>query len=291
MNKPLTRKPARSGLVYGVGAAVIAAIVAGAGYWWWTHQTPPPAALPEVAVAPPPTAPAPVASQPAPLAIQHPIDALADAASATEGDLPSLDQSDARAKAGLDELFGSKTVLSLLQLDGFARRFVVTVDNLARSHAAPRLWPVNPMAGRFTVESTGDSRVIDGDNAERYGSFVNAVTAVDTTRAVAFYLRLYPLFQQAYEELGYPGRYFNDRVVEVIDVLLATPVAAGPLKVQVTEVKGPIKSARPWVHYEYADPALEALAPGQKILLRVGPENAQRLKAKLADIRSKIAVR
>ena len=39
------------------------------------------------------------------------------------------------------------------------------------------------------------------------------------------YERLYPLFQQAYEDLGYPGKYFNDRLVEVIDHLLQTPEA------------------------------------------------------------------
>jgi hypothetical protein len=64
-----------------------------------------------------------------------------------------------------------------------------------------------------------------------------------------------------------------------------------PLKLRLTEVKGPIASLRPWVRYEFADPALEALSSGQKILLRVGPVNERRLKEKLAQLRSELASR
>lgn len=116
--------------------------------------------------------------------------------------------------------------------------------------------------------------------------------SVNTTRAVDVYLRLYPLLQRAYEELGYPKRYFNDRLIEVINQLLATPNATEQaIKVQLTEVKGSIPSVRPWVRYEFADPALESLSAGQKILLRVGPVNQRRLKAKLAAIRQELLKR
>jgi hypothetical protein len=85
------------------------------------------------------------------------------------------------------------------------------------------------------------------------------------------------LFQQSYQNLGYPNGYFNDRLVEVIDVMLATP-----------ESKGPIKLVRPNVMYTFADPALEARPAGQKLLIRMGPENAQAIKAKLTELRSVI---
>jgi hypothetical protein len=42
------------------------------------------------------------------------------------------------------------------------------------------------------------------------------------------------------------------------------------------------------VRYEYADPSLEALTAGQKILLRSGPVNERRLKAKLAEFRAAV---
>ena len=107
-------------------------------------------------------------------------------------------------------------------------------------------------------------------NANRYAPFVRFVESVDAAKAAAVYLRLYPMFQRAYEEQGYPGKHFNDRLVDVIDHLLQTPEPPAPPKVTLTEVKGPIKPARPWVAYEFADPNLEARSAGQKMLLRMG---------------------
>ncbi len=121
----------------------------------------------------------------------------------------------------------------------------------------------------------------------RYGPFVALVESVDTGRAVTAYAKLYPLFQKAYEELGFPGHYFNDRLVEVIDVLLKTPERSGPLRVELTEVKsGPSLPA--WTRYRFIDPELESLSAGQKMLLRSGLSNERRLKAKLTDIRRRL---
>lgn len=191
----------------------------------------------------------------------------------------------------LTELLGRKAVESFFQTDDFARRFVATVDNLGRSHAPPRLWPVNPTPGRFAVEQRDGASVIAADNGLRYTPFVLLVETIDIARAVDLYVRMYPELQKTYEELGYPRGYFNDRLIEVIDQLLATPDAPYPVKVDLTEVKGPIPSQRPWVRYRYADPVLESLSAGQRILMRVGSVNERRLRAKLLEIRKELMKR
>ncbi len=140
-----------------------------------------------------------------------------------------------------------------------------------RAHAAPRLWPVNPTAGRYTVDARGDLLYPAADNAKRYAGFVAFVEGVDAQRAAALYARNYALFQKQYEDLGYPGRYFNDRLVDVIDLMIATPIPAQPPALRLTLVQGPVPSTHPWLRYEFTDPALEAVPAGQKIMLRVGP--------------------
>jgi hypothetical protein len=195
-------------------------------------------------------------------------------------------------REALTELVGRRGALGFLQLDGFVRRVVATVDNLAREHAPVAVWPVHPTPGRFSVLRGADGRETPHpDNSERYASLVRAVEAVDMDRAVAIYRRLYPMFQQAYEELGYPGRYFNDRLVQVLDHLIATPVPASPPAVRLVEVKGPVPSSRPWVRYEYVDPALESLSAGQKILIRVGADQQRRLQDRLKALRDRVARR
>ena len=205
-----------------------------------------------------------------------------------EPEAPPAD-ADAALRRALATLVGQAAMLSMLQTDDFAHRVVATVDNLDRAHAAPRLWPVVPSPGRFGTVRAGDgSEQIAPANASRYGAFVAFVESVDTARAAAFYVRWYPRFQQAYRELGYPQGYFNDRLVEVIDRLLATPDTGQPLAVRLTDVKGPIAPERPWVRYEFADPALESLPAGSKMLLRMSHDQRQRLKGKLTAFRAAI---
>ena len=192
--------------------------------------------------------------------------------------LPGLDDSDGYIKNALLDLLGKKSALSFLVLDGFARRFVATVNNLATDNAASQSWPVNHTEGQFDVDDGAGNGVISARNAARYKAFVNFVAGIDSRHAVGLYVRLYPLFQRAYEDLGFPGKYFNDCVIEVIDNLLATPEVTGPVKVNIVTAGGGHL-------YVFDDPALESATAGQKILLRVGPENARKLKAKLTQVR------
>jgi hypothetical protein len=269
---------------------IVAAVLAIGGYLAWRHFQPAPAAPAEAPVAAAPT-PAPAAPAPTEPAIQHPVEPPA-AKPAAPAPLPALVDADPYVRDALTGLLGRERVLAALQLDGFVRRVVATVDNLGRSHAPVTMWPVVPTPGRFTVsKSTDGSEVAAPDNTRRYAPFVALVESVDSAQAVALYRRLYPLFQQAYEELGFPQRYFNDRLVQVMDQLIATPVPAAPPALKLVEVKGEVPSTRPWVRYEYADPQLEALSAGQKVLLRVGADHQRRLQAKLVDLRGRIARR
>lgn len=292
-----SRRPVVAAFVVGLGVAAAGI----GGYVWWQKEqaaSVAPAAdaasAPFAAVAPPPAAPASAVAEPA---VQYPIESVDAAAppapppaTGRQGGVPAItgDPADAPVVRGLTDLLGTKPAIAMLQLDGFVRRVVATVDNLDRTHAAQRLWPVVPPGGRFTVQPAGQERVIAPANAARYGAFVRFVESVDTARAAALYVKLYPRFQQAYQDLGYPRGYFNDRLVAVIDKLLATPEPASPVAVRLTEVKGPIAMQYPWLHYEFADPALQALPSGQKVLLRMGPDHARRLKAKLAEFRAAI---
>ena len=263
--------------------------MAAAGLYWWQQQArpaPPPPGAP-IAIAPPPAPAEPVASEPP--AIVHPIESAASAPEVVARTLPAPDQADSYVSDALTELLGRKSVLTFLNTDRFIAHLVATVDNLDRSHAAARLWPLNPTPSRFVTVSGPTGTIIAAENAKRYEPVVGFIASVDATKAVALYRHLYPLFQHAYEQLGYPGKYFNDRLVQVIDHLLQAPEPAEPISVKLTEVKGPIESTTPWLRYEYADTALESRSAGQKILMRVGKENAKQLKTKLAEIRRLVA--
>jgi len=282
--EPADFRPARSSSFPAVAIVVLIALIAAGGWWYWSQRAEPPPSRPTVVSPPPPESPAP-APQVAASGPQNPVDALAE----PDAVLPALAEADAAVTSALTELLGAKRVASFLNVDGFVRRAVATVDNLPRPQAASRMWPVQPSPERFLVQGTGEQQVIGAGNAARYAAFTGFVEAVDAERAATVYARLYPLFQQAYEELGYPGRYFNDRLVAVIDHLLAAPEPAGPIAVRLTEVRGEFADTRPWTRYEFADPTLESLSSGQKMMVRVGLSNEKRLKAKLRTFRAQVA--
>jgi Protein of unknown function (DUF3014) len=262
-----------------MGVAAIAALgMVGAGAWLWREASAP---------APPQRA----ESQPLQVA-QAP--AAARAASGPSVGPPSLLAAATPGTAALDEfdletelhaLFGRSSVLALLRLEDFPRRVVATVDQLGRAHAPPSLWPVVPASGRLGVDKRGDAQFIAAANERRYTPHIMLIETVDMRRVVDVYRKLYPRLQQAYADLGYPNRDFNARLVEVIDLILSTPQTDGPLPVELPEIRGPVPPQRPWLLYRFDDPDLQALASGQKILLRLGPVNGQRLRANLAELR------
>ena len=238
-----------------LGGLVLIAI--GAGAWYWQKRHP---ADDSLVVKEPITANEP--------RILNPIEPTSEDAAT----LPATEL--------IAELIGEPQFESMFVPDELVRRLVVTVDNLPRLKVAAALNPAKAPAGAFVTTGEDDKLVLGAANFERYAPWVALVDSLDPDATVALYRRLYPQFQSAYENLGNPDGYFNDRVIAVIDLLLATP-----------EPPETIALARPNVLYEFADPALESQSAGRKLLLRMGPGNAARVKMKLRDFRDRIAAK
>jgi len=242
-----------------VALLVVAAIAAGAYYFLRSRFEPPPF---------PPQSPRP--ETPRSTQPRFPIEP-------PQAALPKLGQSDPAMREAFSGFFEAKTLEKFFNLEDAVRRIVATVDNLPRETVAGRLNPLKPIGGLLVTTGKDETLAIGPRNAARYEPFVRLVEGIDTAKAVGVYVHFYPLFQEAYVELGYPTGYFNDRLVEVIDYLVETP-----------EVEGPIKLVTPHVLYEFADPDLQSLSAGRKLLVRMGNANAARLKAKLKDVRREI---
>ncbi len=249
---------------------VIVAVIGGAGYWLWQRDQavdPVPVSVPATPAKTPEEAKEP--RFPVPTGTMQPPAELVE--------LPPLNDSDAYFNLTLKDLFGEALDVILVESGGI-ERFVTTIDNLPRATLSERLRPVAAVGSSLVVEPAGDKLFeLSAANFERYESYVRLFEQADMDAIVASYLRVYPLLQQAFEALGYPNAYFNDRLVEVIDHLLETP-----------DVAQPVLLRRPHVLYEYADPALEGLSSGQKILIRTGPDATTRIKNRLAELRNRL---
>jgi len=248
---------------------VVLIAIAAAAVVAWRMQAQPPAAPAPAAAAPPP----PVATSEAPPAIRYPIDAAnAGAEAAPGGAGPAPDG--AALVASLLALPGATGLDRLIVTDDVVHRFVATVDNLPRTTVASKVMLVRPAEGTFAIDSDDGRASISRNNGARYAPYLRTLQALDTGSLTALYVRNYPAFQQAYRDLGYPNGYFNDRLVDVIDHLLAAPEPAeSPVLLQ------------PRVLYEFANPDFEARSAGQKAMMRLGPDGERAAKARLRELR------
>jgi hypothetical protein len=247
-----------------LGAGILL-VIGGAGYYLMRDEAPTPDAAIETPLAvvetpPPPTsvvetAPAPARTLP----------------------LPPLDESDPEVLGGLTELLGQDAVMRHLVPERLVRNIVVTIDNIPRQKMALNQRPVQSTPGDFVTTGEESAVMLAPENYARYEPFVALVSNVDAKTLVSFYRGLEPLFQEAYEDLGHPNASFAARLNEVIEHLLQTPTP-----------RGEIALVQPSVLYRYADDRLEKLSAGQKLMIRMGVNNATVIKGKLREIQAEL---
>ncbi len=288
---------------------LVAAVLIGLAYWWFASrdaqktaqsESPVPAAAPGAPAAAPTlplTAPLEQAAAPGVgqggAAIPAQAQASAPAPDPLALPVPSEPgEADDLFVSTLSDLVTRKSLKEFFQVDALARRVVATTDCLPRVHCSWTVWPVNRTPGRFSVVPTADGTggTLSVSNSARYSAFIQFVDSIDTPKWITLYRQVYPMLQKAFVDLGYPNESFHDRLLQVIDHLLAAPVMSKAPLLQLVEVRGPIASLQPWVRYEYADPALEALSAGQKILIRLGAAHHQQVRIKLTSARAALTV-
>jgi hypothetical protein len=194
-------------------------------------------------------------------------------------DLPELDESDALIRRLAGALTAHPRWAGWLVTDRLVERFVASVVTLAAGNSPREQLPFLEPEGDFRVRTSGDGLVIDPASFRRYDAFTEALVGIDRNGAVRLYRQLRPLFLDAYARLGFPPEQFDAHVARAMDNLIDAPVFEGPFRVrQGVEV------------YEYEDAALEVLTPAEKHILRLGPENALRVQAKLRQLRGALVV-
>lgn len=261
----------RKVLTWILSLAAVAGVLCAAYLAWLYWRMPETSELAEYTpVEPPPALPSPALPPPK---ADHTI--VAEPAPAVA--VTTVDDSDSIFSAFVKSLFKAATLPEFIYSDRMLRRFVATVDNLPRKDLAARIRPVKPAQGLFLANKGEGTLSIAPENSARYERYVRALESIDVAAMVKFYATHYALFQKAYQDLGYPTGHFNNRLFEAIDDLLATP-----------QLKPPVDLIQPKVLYRYADPELENRSAGQKIMLRMGPDNSQRVKTVLQKVRAEL---
>ena len=241
-------------------AAVAAIIVAGVVWMQFTGgepepEAPPPAPPPVAKVEPPPPEP-----EPAPIV------------------LPPIDESDDAMRAMIEGLSAHPRLGDAIAVDSMARAFVTAVVAVANGESPRSTLLYLEPEQNFAIAEREGKVVIDPASFERYTWITGVFSSLDATGAAQLYADLEPLFDEAYADIGYPGERFRVALDGAMNVLASTPVPEGYVEVR-----------RGNVLWEFRSPALEALSPPQKHLLRMGPANVRLIQSKIREIQAALS--
>lgn len=264
---------------------VAAAAITGVGYYFVKdevpntpklHDLPTPAPTQSIPLPEPKTAEKPVYEEPVAPPAPEP--------------LPDLNQSDAAVIAALKGL-NVNGLVEMVIPDQVIRKFVRAINALESGKVITDYRPVASPQGAFAVDSfnvkvsggeLGETQDVEQfrispKNHLRYTLFVQVLSALDSDVAISTYKHFYPLLNKAYQELGVGKGNFHSVLIGAIDKVLTSPDASGDMLL-----------IHPKVYYEFSDPALEKLPDIDKLMLRMGPDNAAKVKASLKDIRVRL---
>jgi hypothetical protein len=264
---------------------IILAVLGGVAWYLYSareavvEEVPPPPVVEQEA---PPAEPVEESPEPA-ISVPEPAEPVVEAPP-----LPALAESDPVAIEALTGLVGEEPVAQFVAHEDVVSRAVATVNALSGQQVPASIKAVEGPGGEFLATSDEDpdsvvlnaagdpvpQYVVDPANYARYTPYVEMLEAADPADVAAAYREYRPLFEDAFRQLGYPEGDFDQRLRSVVDELLATP-----------DITEPPRLIKPEAYFLYADEGLESLTAGQKILIRMGPENAARVKARLTEIR------
>ena len=263
-------------IIVGILLVVILAVV-----FWPSDDEPEPVVTPESEVTEPevttPEEPEVFEpTQPAPTVELEEKDEVEPLPEPVETEPEPLDTSDPAVKASLIESSSAseETVNRMLVDEGLIQRFVVSVTNLANDEMAPNHQLLTPPEQNFRVYSQAGKQWIDAASYKRYTPYVDMLESFNNEALLNIYGIYKDDIQAKYAEIGSPDQDFNGVLLEAIDQLLDTP-----------EVPVPVEVYTDSVAYKYADDRLESLNEPQKQLLRTGPDNMRRIKAKLRELK------
>lgn len=186
-------------------------------------------------------------------------------------ELPSLNDSDDFVFEGLRALQNGAALIRVLADEQLIRSIVVFVDNISRGDFPQNGLPYKRIGQEMSVRNIDENLfVMDASAHDRFNQIIDTFVAVDTEQAMILYRTLQPLFQQAYAEIGSRNVNFDDTLRSAINAVLRSP-----------NIEGPYQLVKPSVMFLYADANIENMEEMQKQLIRIGPENTEKLKAKL----------
>ena len=189
-----------------------------------------------------------------------------------------LEESDETFRKDLGNI--SESLLTWFQVKDVIRKYIVIINDLSQNQILYKHRKFLKMPQNFVVKEDAQGLYIGQESYARYDQLANAISSLDVQKGLDLYLTFRPLFKQVYDEFGYPAEY----QLEDIFMKAAASVLEAPI------INGRVSLRRYSVGYKFADAKLEVLNGVEKQMLRMGPDNTQKIQVKLRQLVEAISV-
>ena len=257
---------AQAGIIVVLLLVIAGGVVLLTGIW-------PPAEEPAPTVTAPPPAPppAPVVAdikEPAPPPPPPPPEVVREP-------LPRLEESDDAVRDAVGDIPLGTTGQQYLIPGNIIERSASLIYLMAQGDVPYNLLPVSRPKAAFPISDDGTQVVTDPAGFERYDAMTQWLQGLDLAALLSSLESFIPLFREAWSYYGEDPAAFDMAIVTMLDLVIATP------EINLSEARL-IRREAVWI---FEDPAIEGLSPIQKQVLRMGPANAEIVKAKAAEAR------
>ena len=257
---------AQAGLIVVLLLVIVGGVVLLTGIWPPEEEP-----APTVTAPPPEPPPTPVVTEieePAPEPPPPPPEPV-------EEPLPRLEESDDAVRDAVGDIPLGTAGQQYLIPGNIIERSASLIYLMAQGDVPYKLLPVSRPKAAFPISDDGTQVVTDPTGFERYDALTQWLQSLDLESLLSSLEWFIPLFREAWSYYGEDPAAFDMAVVMTLDLVIATP------EIDLSEARL-IRKEAVWI---FEDPAVEGLAPIQKQVLRMGPENAEVVKAKAAEAR------
>ena len=189
--------------------------------------------------------------------------------------LPRLEESDDAVRDAVGDIPLGTAGQQYLIPGNIIERSASLIYLMAQGDVPYKLLPVSRPKAAFPISDDGTQVVTDPAGFERYDALTQWLQSLDLESLLSSLDWFIPLFREAWSYYGEDPAAFDMAVVMTLDLVIATP------EIDLSEARL-IRKEAVWI---FEDPAIEGLAPIQKQVLRMGPENAEIVKAKATEAR------
>ena len=259
---------AQAGLILALLLVIAGGVVLLTGIWPPEEES----TAPPVTTAPPAAPPAPEITEfEEPVVVEPP----PPPPGPVEEPLPRLEESDDAVRDAVGDIPLGTAGQQYLVPGNIIERSASLIYLMAQGDVPYKLLPVSRPKAAFPISDDGTQVVTDPAGFERYDALTQWLQSLDLESILSSLEWFIPLFREAWSYYGEDPAAFDMAVVMTLDLVIAAP------EVDLSEARL-IRKEAVWV---FEDPAIEGLAPIQKQVLRMGPENAEIVKAKATEAR------